>query len=291
MGKWSEYFKAHRKSRQHETVTVVCELFSAEEKEKSEELQFEDKAMKVLNIFRLLRGKKSLPTEIDRKTKDESMKVIPKNALDLGTGTGRDAFYLTSQGFRVTALDSEPEAGVVLREISINTGMPEPKFQLATFNNMVLNEQFDLINASLALPFTKPIDFKAVWSNVVQHIKDNGRFSGHFFGNHHSWSDKPDMTFFTIEACLKLFSDNFIIEFFKIEQEICSTVTEGRKFWHEFDIVAKKKPDRPEALLFSIAPIPLKARAAKNDIGYKNNDDKEPKYRGLASGFLNKKTT
>src|SRR4030088_1777253 len=38
----------------------------------------------------------------------------PGEALDVGAGAGRDAAYLLSQGWRVTAVDASPSAAVAL---------------------------------------------------------------------------------------------------------------------------------------------------------------------------------
>src|SRR5579885_3828650 len=40
-----------------------------------------------------------------------------ENALELGSGAGRDTIYLLEQGFHVTAVDKDPDSMAILQEL------------------------------------------------------------------------------------------------------------------------------------------------------------------------------
>src|SRR5215211_7021386 len=72
------------------------------------------------------------------------------HALDLGCGAGRDTRYLLSQGWRVTAVDREPEAIASLAQL--------PQENLRTVLSSIQDfpfepEEYDVISAQFALPF------------------------------------------------------------------------------------------------------------------------------------------
>src|SRR5687768_2070499 len=74
----------------------------------------------------------------------------PGDALDLGCGVGNDTRYLLEQGFRVTAVDADPD--------SFAGRQPSNDPQLRTiqsrFGDISLNPaSYDLISAQFALPF------------------------------------------------------------------------------------------------------------------------------------------
>jgi SAM-dependent methyltransferase len=95
------------------------------------------------------------------------------DCLDIGSGNGRDARYLASNGWCVTAVDSSPAAKPVT---------------LASVQHIVSDIRFyplssyDLINASLVLPFLPRADFEALWLCLLSALKSGGVIAGHFFG-------------------------------------------------------------------------------------------------------------
>lgn len=176
-----------------------------------------------------------------------------KTALDLGCGSGGDTVHLIQNRFKVTALDGEPKARKYIRRRCKNNNIPQPQFMICNFEDMHLPEQYDLVNASLALPFVSPKNFQDVWTKVVQSIKPKGRFAGHFFGTSHAWLyEHPEWSFFTYDALIDLFKADFSIDYLYEERTASlSTFSSGKLFWHEWDIVATKKvisPERPLAL-------------------------------------------
>lgn len=214
MGKWSKYFEVHRNSKQHEIVEHACAKFSA--KELSEE------------------------------------KNYSKTALDLGCGTGRDTLYLLEKCFKVTAIDVEAEAIEIVREKCVTARFSEFTLYVSRLETVKFSEQYDLVSSNLTLSFIPPDNFKNVWSNIVQHIQFNGRFSGQFFGIHHEWSNSKDMTFFNYNEIRYLFGSIFQIESIHETAAKTKTVSDGIKFWHQWDVIALKKAINPERPIANI---------------------------------------
>lgn len=257
MGYWTAYFEHHKDSQVYSTVKVACAKFDIDQ-----ELQNEDKSLEafVNKIMRILRSRKTVSghskslTDLEVKQTHEVQQTKLKTALDLGCGTGGDTVYLLENRFSVTALDGEAEAFDFVRTNCKKRGISDPKFVVSKFEEMNLKDPFDLINASLALPFIKPENLEKVWRYIVQHIKEEGRFSGHFFGERHQWVKDPKMTFLPYHKLLSLFKSDFVIEFLEEEKDTADTVSQGKQFWHQWDIVARKKTTHPERpLRFSIS--------------------------------------
>jgi SAM-dependent methyltransferase len=94
-------------------------------------------------------------------------------AIDLGCGAGRDTFALLAQGWRVLAIDRQPEA--IKR---IQAGVPPDQkarlqTQVADFEELILPPA-DLVNASFSLPFCAPQHFHRFWGQIVEALRPGG---------------------------------------------------------------------------------------------------------------------
>lgn len=161
-------------------------------------------------------------------------------AVDLGTGTGRDALFLLNHDWKVLAIDAEPLAIEILLNRVPAEKSDNLQVAITAFSNMLLPQQVDLINASFSLPFCKPEEFAKCWEQISDHLVIGGRFAGHFFGDKDDWSQNTAMSFHTQEEMLQLFSENFSIEYLQIEEGLFPTAAGSMKHWHIFHIVAKK---------------------------------------------------
>ncbi|HHF7368491.1 TPA: class I SAM-dependent methyltransferase [Legionella bozemanae] len=210
MGKWSAYFLAHLDSKHHPLVEKACAKFSDE-----------NDAQQITN---------------------QSLK-----ALDLGCGTGRDTVFLVDKGFNVTALDAEREAIEITRERTRHKAN-QITFIESQLEKMQLPEQYHLISSNLTLSFVLSKYFHGTWSEIVQHITFDGRFSGQFFGDQHEWAN-PVQSYFSYSQMLDLFRLMFEIEFLEVSLSQEETTTDGTRLWHQYDIIACKKAISPEKTL------------------------------------------
>ena len=76
-------------------------------------------------------------------------------AIDLGCGAGRDIVEILRRGWRVVAVDSEPEA---LRQLEARN-LPNITPVLARFEEVPLPLGVHLVNSSFALPLCEPARF------------------------------------------------------------------------------------------------------------------------------------
>lgn len=109
--------------------------------------------------------------------------------IDLGCGAGTDSFYFLQNGWKVLAIDDNPEflmasKGKLPEELQSRLQIEKMKFE-----DLVL-PMAECIIANFSLPFCKPGRFKAMWHEIVKRIKGEGIFSGIFFGNRDAWAKR-----------------------------------------------------------------------------------------------------
>jgi len=158
--------------------------------------------------------------------------------IDLGCGDGRDVIEMLRRGWRVVAVDSEPEA---LRRLQLR---PFPAGSdltpiVARFEEVPLPLGVRLVNSSFAMPLCQPDDFRQLWQRIREALPVGGRFSGQWYGPRDSWSGRPGMTFVSREEALGLL-DGFDLEMFEEEEADGVTPRGNAKNWHIFHIVAQK---------------------------------------------------
>ncbi len=161
-----------------------------------------------------------------------------RQAIDLGCGDGTETLALIEQGWRVLAIDREPEA-MRLVESKIPA---EQRGQLQMQNASFEEAQFvvaDLIYSAISLPFCNPQHFDRVWRNLTDSIRTGGYFAGHFFGDRDTWAALPEMTCLTRQVVESLF-DHFKIEYFEETETDRPTTLGEPHHWHTFEVIAKK---------------------------------------------------
>lgn len=161
------------------------------------------------------------------------------NAIDLGCGNGIDTFALLEKGFKVLAIDNDPNALLLLQKHLKTKYLLRLNFQNSSFESLDEFPPVDLVNASFSLPFCHPHQFERLWSNIVSCINPEGFFCGHFFGPKDSWSSNGDMTFHNMQAVKRLFK-GFDLLYFEETAKNGKTLSGKEKFWHVFHVVAKK---------------------------------------------------
>lgn len=155
-------------------------------------------------------------------------------AVDIGCGAGNDIHFMLDNGWEVLGIDSEPHSKSICEERFKNN--PNFSFNLSDFKNIEI-AHCDWVNASFSLPFCPKEDLKPLINNIYQKLSKNGRFSGNFFGDRHSWTQ---LSLYSKEEVLEILGD-FDIEFFtEIEEPRISTFGESTDF-HAFVFIVKLK--------------------------------------------------
>ena len=162
-----------------------------------------------------------------------------KFAVDLGCGDGRDTVELLRRGWRVLGIDGEQEAiARLLSRPDINSDRVET--QVVRFEEVTIPEQVDLVNASFSLPFCPPEHLPSLWEKIVSALRPGGRFCGQLFGDRDSWAIYTSITHHTREQVEQLLQP-FEIEMFVEEEHPGTTALGEEKYWHLFQIVARKR--------------------------------------------------
>jgi SAM-dependent methyltransferase len=161
----------------------------------------------------------------------------PGFAVDLGCGDGRDTVEMLRRGWRVLAIDSEPEA---IRRLEAREDL-ENRDNLTTLCAKMEDAQWegvDLVNSSFALPFVPPERFPLFWQRLIGSIREGGRFAGQLFGPNDDWA-ATGLTIVTRSALDAFFA---AFEFERLDEEdVDGTTGPGaKKHWHIFHIVARK---------------------------------------------------
>lgn len=165
--------------------------------------------------------------------------LLPKVAVDVGCGAGRDALFLVDRGFTVYAFDKSEAAIASLMGRGRSSERLLP--QVCSFENYEYPKS-SLVNACSSLFFCKPELFSRTWDGISQSLVSGGVFCGHFMGPDDSWAKlgRGDLTIHTRSALEELFGGSYEII------DVCEHNSEGvtlvgrKKHWHTYSVVAQK---------------------------------------------------
>nr|WP_322506007.1 class I SAM-dependent methyltransferase [Chroococcidiopsis cubana] len=160
-------------------------------------------------------------------------------AVDLGCGDGRDTAELLKRGWRVLGIDGEAKA-IARLQSRPDIDLRRLETLVMRFEDLVLPESVDLINASFCLPFCPPEHFPSLWNKIIAALRVGGRFCGQLFGDRDSWAVYPNMSHHT-RAQVEELLQPFKIECFQEEEHPGTTALGEQKHWHIFHIVACKQ--------------------------------------------------
>ena len=199
-------------------------------------------AVEILKKKKLERYYDNTEADIPRKNVKyfiENIKTIPSKAIDIGCGAGNDTVYLIKNGWNVTAIDKEDVKDRISKRLS-SEEMKRFEFQQQNLEDIQLKKA-DLIVANYSLSFCYKHGFDEMWKTIRKSICRDGYFVGNFFGINDSWNKvESNMTFFTKEQVLDLFDEFDIIKFNEVEKEGLTGLG-NMKYWHIFNVIAKKK--------------------------------------------------
>jgi SAM-dependent methyltransferase len=164
----------------------------------------------------------------------------PHDALviDLGCGDGRDVIEMLRRGWKVVAVDAEPEALRQLQARPLLKGSDVTPLN-ARLEDVPIPLGVHLVNSSFAMPLCEGASFRRTWERIREALPSGGRFSGQWYGPRDSWFGRPGMTFLSREEALALLQ-GLDLEMFQ-EEEVDGVTPRGNaKHWHILHIVAKK---------------------------------------------------
>jgi SAM-dependent methyltransferase len=159
----------------------------------------------------------------------------PGDATDLGCGQGIDTVAMLDRGWRVFAVDAEPEGIRRLKARLTAERAARCTVEIARMEDVELPPA-DLLHAGFSLFFCPPERFADVWAKIRASIRPGGRFVGEILGDRDTWAADPERSAFPEPVARALF-DGLEIERFEEEEndgEACS----GPKRWHVFHVVA-----------------------------------------------------
>ncbi|MGH7124032.1 MAG: class I SAM-dependent methyltransferase [Stellaceae bacterium] len=163
---------------------------------------------------------------------------MPRLAVDLGCGDGRDTIELLRRRWAVLAIDAEPAA---IECVQARPDLPEDA-RLSCLMQRFEDAAWppaDLVNASFSLPLCPPERFPEVWRRITASLKPGGRFAGQLYGDRDGWVGRPGMTHLSRAAVERLLAD-LTVELFD-EEETDSVTPRGKpKHWHIFHIVVQR---------------------------------------------------
>lgn len=160
-------------------------------------------------------------------------------AIDLGCGDGRDVIEILRRGWKVIAVDAQPEALRQLRARNLPGAAERLTPVLARLEDVPLPRGVLLVNSSFAMPLCEPERFRDLWSRIREALPADGRFSGQWYGTRDSWQGRPGMTFLGRNDAVDMLK-GFDVEMFDEEESDGVTPRGKTKHWHIFHVVAHK---------------------------------------------------
>lgn len=167
---------------------------------------------------------------------DECLPKGNGHAIDLGCGGGIETALLLTSGWKVLAVDKEPNA--IARIETLKAELPSADLTVMTsrFEELKDLPSSSLIHAGLSLPFCEPTHFPMLWDMILSALEPGGLFVGHLFGNRHDWAKHPAMSFHSMQE-IEALCDGLKIELLRESEGEGGLV---KHHWHRFDLILRK---------------------------------------------------
>jgi SAM-dependent methyltransferase len=165
----------------------------------------------------------------------------PGQAVELGFGNGIETIAMLKRGWRVLAIDPEPEASERLMAGLPDDGRERLRTVAAPMEDVELPTT-DLVWAAFSLFFCDPARFPEVWARIREAVRPGGRFAGQLLGEHDTWAGDEGVSAFERDEAIALFDDGWRIDRFE-EEENDGEAISGPKHWHLFNAVATRGRD------------------------------------------------
>ena len=96
------------------------------------------------------------------------IKPIPRNAVEMGCGAGRDTRYLIKKGWNVLAIDKNDVEERISKRLT-NEELKRFRFSKQNFEDVVL-EKCELIVSNFSLSFCDKDKFEELWEKIQKNI-------------------------------------------------------------------------------------------------------------------------
>jgi SAM-dependent methyltransferase len=159
-------------------------------------------------------------------------------AIDLGCGGGRDTVELLRRGWRVLALDGEPDAVRAVRRLAEERNAAIDA-RVWRFEDIDALPPADLVNASFCLPFCAPESVDALWEAIRSALRPGGRFAGQLLGPHDTWVRTGEAWGVSAGKLARL-TDGYAVERDTEEEDDAVTPSGRPKHWHIHHLVLKR---------------------------------------------------
>lgn len=175
---------------------------------------------------------------IDLKPREEIVELLKYkskgNVLDLGCGNGKNALFLATNGFNVTAIDSSEKKIKNLVENAKNNNI-KLNAKVGDIRNLIFDETYDIIIVSYVLSFLT----KEVVISLIKRIKEATNENGINVILAFTVKDpffNKEMAFFELDELKINYSDWEII---KYEEKLLEPETHGGKIKeHQHHVVS-----------------------------------------------------
>lgn len=165
---------------------------------------------------------------------------LDKTAVDLGCGIGIDTLYLLEQGWKVTAVEKEPQGISLLKSHLSAPKSANLRIKQSSFETLDSLPKANLIYASLSLPFCQAGSFPGFWKKIEAAFSEKCFFAANFFGPEDEWVRPRGCTGHSEVEIRHLLKD-FCIHSLEEKKEFGPTATSGDKFWHLYTVIAEKR--------------------------------------------------
>jgi SAM-dependent methyltransferase len=162
---------------------------------------------------------------------------LPGDAVDIGFGNGIETAAMLERGWRVLAIDADPEAIERLEARAPRDAIDRLQVERSPIEDIAL-PPVDLAWAAFSLFFCDPSRFDDVWAGVRGALRPGGRFAGELLGERDTWAGDTGISALGIDAARRLF-DGWSVERFD-EEEFDGEACSGAKHWHLFHVIASR---------------------------------------------------
>jgi SAM-dependent methyltransferase len=120
-------------------------------------------------------------------------RAVPRLAVDLGCGAGRDTRELLRRGWRVLAVDAEAAAIAAVRDATPDEDLTRLETAVADIGTFPI-PACDLVVASVSLQFLDAAAYEAVFERITAALPEGGRFAGYLYGDRDEAAGDPACT-------------------------------------------------------------------------------------------------